>query len=101
MPTDPYSFSNLTQPASLVRLAGIGTVVLAIAAAFAGTAGWLSPGRLDPARMIDRFEAVNGAHPGFRRNHAKGVCLTGWFDSNGNGRAAVDCRRYSRPADCR
>ena len=60
-------------------------VVLAIAAAFAGTAGWLSPGRLDPARMIDRFEAVNGAHPGFRRNHAKGVCLTGWFDSNGAG----------------
>jgi catalase len=22
-------------------------------------------------------------HPGFRRNHAKGVCFTGWFDSNG------------------
>ena len=34
--------------------------------------------------MIDRFEAVNGEHPGFRRNHAKGVCLTGSFESNGN-----------------
>jgi len=82
---DRYSLAALTKPAALVRLAGIGTVVLAIAAAFAGTAGWLSPGRLDPARMIDRFEAVNGAHPGFRRNHAKGVCLTGWFDGNGAG----------------
>jgi catalase len=81
---NPYSFSNLTRPASLMRLGGIGVVVLAIAAAFAGTAGWFSPGRLGPDLMIDRFEAVNGGHPGFRRNHAKGVCLTGTFESNGN-----------------
>ena len=82
--SDRYSFANLTKPASLVRLVGIGVVLLAVAGAFAGTAGWLSPGRLDPERIIDRFEAVNGAHPGFRRNHAKGVCLTGSFESNGN-----------------
>ncbi|MFI5030570.1 MAG: catalase family peroxidase [Reyranellales bacterium] len=81
---NPYSFSNLTKPASLVRLGGIGVVVLAIAAAFAGTAGWFSPDRLGPDQMIDRFEAVNGDHPGFRRNHAKGVCLLGTFESNGN-----------------
>jgi catalase len=84
--SDRYGLTALTKPAALVRLAGIGTVMLAIAAAFAGTAGWFSPSRLDPARMIDRFEAVNGHHPGFRRNHAKGVCLIGWFDSNGAGR---------------
>lgn len=83
--SDRYGIAALTKPAALIRLAGIGAVVLAVAAAFAGTAGWLSPGRLDPARMIDRFEAVNGTHPGFRRNHAKGVCLTGWFDSKGAG----------------
>jgi catalase len=83
--SDRYSLAALTTPAALIRLAGIGVVVLAIAAAFAATAGWLSPGRLDPARIIDRFEAVNGQHPGFRRNHAKGVCLTGWFDGNGAG----------------
>ena len=51
--SDRYGLAALTKPASLLRLAGIGTVVFAIAAAFAGTAGWLSPGRLDPARMID------------------------------------------------
>jgi catalase len=35
--------------------------------------------------MIDTFQAVNGLYPGFRRNHAKGVCLLGWFDSSGAG----------------
>ena len=35
--------------------------------------------------MIDTFEKVNGMHPGFRRNHAKGVCVSGYFDSNGRG----------------
>jgi catalase len=85
MPTDRYSLANLMKPASLVRLAGIGVVVLGIAGAFVATAGLLSPDRLNSKRMIARFEAVNGEHPGFRRNHAKGVCLTGWFESNGNG----------------
>jgi catalase len=87
MPTDPerYSLAALTRPAALIRLAGIGMVVLGVAVAFAAAAGWLSPGRLDPGRLIDRFEAVNGPHPGFRRNHAKGVCFTGLFESNGNG----------------
>ena len=28
-------------------------------------------------QIVDRFEAVSGKHPGFRRNHAKGVCVTG------------------------
>ena len=54
---NPYSFSYLTKPASLARLGGIGVMVLALAAAFAGTAGWFSPGRLGPDAMIDRFEA--------------------------------------------
>jgi catalase len=63
----------------------IGAAVLAIAGSFAYVAGWLSPGRLTQARFIDSFEQVNGIHAGFRRNHAKGVCVTGSFESNGNG----------------
>lgn len=59
--------------------------MLVIVACFAWVGGWLSTGRLDQTRMIGEFEAVNGPHPGFRRNHAKGVCLTGWFDSSGAG----------------
>ncbi|HUB68208.1 MAG TPA: catalase family peroxidase, partial [Candidatus Methylacidiphilales bacterium] len=27
----------------------------------------------------------SGKHPGFRRNHAKGVCVSGYFESNGQG----------------
>ncbi len=54
--------------------------------AFAYVGGWLSPQRLSPARMIAALQEVNGSHPGFRRNHAKGLCVTGYFDSNGAGR---------------
>lgn len=31
------------------------------------------------------FEKVNGSQPGFRKNHAKGVSVSGYFDGNGNG----------------
>jgi catalase len=69
----------------LGRLAGAGTVLLAVGLAFLDAGGWLSPHLLSPARFIDTFEQVNGVHPGFRRNHAKGVCVAGIFESNGRG----------------
>jgi catalase len=47
--------------------------------------GGFSPHKLTQARFVDGFEKVNGVHPGFRRNHAKGLPVTGYFDSNGNG----------------
>jgi catalase len=34
---------------------------------------------------VDAFEKAGGIHLGFRRNHAKGVCFSGWFDGNGAG----------------
>ena len=63
----------------------IGVAVAAVALAFVYVGGWLTPQRLGPGRMIDAFEAANGSHPGFRRNHAKGLCVTGFFDGNGAG----------------
>ncbi len=57
------------------------------AALFLYAGGWFTLHKLTPAAMIDTFEYVNGVHPGFRRNHAKGVCVTGFFESNGQGRA--------------
>lgn len=71
--------------AALVRLGAIGAVLLVAAGGFAYAGGWLSPGRLTQDRVIDAFERQNGAHPGFRRNHSKGVCIAGSFDSNGQG----------------
>jgi catalase len=67
----------------LVRLGAIGAVMLSVTAAFAYVGGWLTPLRLTQDRMMEAFQDANGAHPGFRRNHAKGVCVTGWFESSG------------------
>ena len=71
----------------LVRLGAIGVVMLSVAGAFAYVGGWLSPGRLTQDRMMAAFQRANGTHAGFRRNHAKGVCVAGWFE--GSGQAAV------------
>jgi catalase len=76
---------GMSPRALMLRLAGIGAVLGATAGTFAYAGGWLSPGRLTPARVVDRFEQVNGPHPGFRRNHAKGLCVAGAFAGNGAG----------------
>ncbi len=70
---------------TLFRLALIGLVLAAVAGTFAYLGGWFSPKDLTPARFTDGFEQVNGVHPGFRRNHAKGMGVAGFFESNGNG----------------
>jgi catalase len=60
-------------------------VVLGVAAVFLYLGGWFSPGELTPSRFADGFERVDGIHSGFRLNHAKGVCVSGSFESNGQG----------------
>src|SRR5882672_3776792 len=69
----------------LLRLAAIGGVLLLLSAAFAMAAGWLPPHRLGPDAIVDALEAHDGRHPGFRRAHAKGLCIEGSFLSNGTG----------------
>jgi catalase len=63
----------------------VAAIVLGVGGAFLYDGGWLSPHKLTPARFIDTFQQVNGPHPGFRRNHAKGVGVSGTFESNGQG----------------
>ena len=75
----------LTAQTRFARLAGIGILLLGIVAGFLYLGGWLSPQKLTPARFVDEFQLVSGTHSGFRRNHAKGVCVRGFFDSNGQG----------------
>ncbi|MEN7529375.1 MULTISPECIES: catalase family peroxidase [unclassified Cupriavidus] len=77
--------AKLSGGARVVRLGAIGAVVLGVTAGFAYAGGWLTPGRLTQTTVIDGFEAQNGTHIGFRRNHAKGLCAAGWFDSTGEG----------------
>lgn len=76
---------RLGRAGTLARFALIGVALAAVAGAFAYLGGWLTPRKLTPARFTDAFEQVFGVHPGFRRNHAKGVGVSGSFDSNGRG----------------
>jgi catalase len=81
--TPPHPKPPLSTPQILLRLAGIGAVVVVIAGAFAYVNGTLDPHRLTPARVVDTFEHNNGLYPGYRRNHPKGTCVAGYFESNG------------------
>jgi catalase len=69
--------------AVLGRLTAIGAILCTAAVLFVYVGGWLSPDRRTQDRFMTAFEAHDGRHPGFRRNHAKGVCVTGWFDAAG------------------
>lgn len=77
--------SSLGTPRTLARLALIGLILAAVVATYAYLGGWFSPHELTPARFTDGFEQVYGLHPSFRRNHAKGLGVTGFFESNGQG----------------
>lgn len=71
-------------PKLILRFTIIGLVIAILATAFAYVGGWLDLGRLTPDQMIDTLEDNAGVHAGYRRNHAKGYCVAGHFESNGN-----------------
>ena len=77
-------------------LALITVIVAGGAALFAYTAGWFSPQRLTPDKMVDAFTPPTGAPLGHRRNHAKGICFTGMFESNGGGSALSRAQVFTR-----
>ncbi|MET0898454.1 MAG: catalase family peroxidase [Mycobacterium sp.] len=71
----------------LLGIAAVGGFLAVDLGAVSYAAGWIDPARrLTPDMFIKAFERVNGRQPGFRKNHAKGVAVAGYFDSNGNGR---------------
>ncbi|WP_433964108.1 catalase family peroxidase [Tunturiibacter gelidiferens] len=65
----------------------IAAVVGIAAIGFAYTAGWLSPHRLTPEKLVAGLAPPGGPALGHRRNHAKGICFTGTFEANGEGSA--------------
>jgi catalase len=73
-------------PQALGSLALIAIIIGLGAALFAYTAGWFSPRRLTPDKVVAAFSPPNDtAVLGHRRNHAKGICFTGVFEANGAG----------------
>ncbi|MGO9768820.1 MAG: catalase, partial [Roseiarcus sp.] len=79
-------------------LAIIAVVIAVGAGAFAYTAGWLSPTRLTPTKIVDSLAPPGGPSLGHRRNHAKGICFTGVFESNGNGVELSSAQVFTRGA---
>ena len=83
----------MAQPSQSPTRSMFGSLVLiavligAGAAAFAYTAGWFSPQRLTPDKLVAALAPPTGAALGHRRNHAKGICFTGVFEANGAGSA--------------
>ena len=69
----------------LGAFAAIAVVVGVSAGAFAYTGGWLSPDRLTSTELVASLAPPGGPVPGYRRNHAKGICFTGVFEANGKG----------------
>src|ERR1700680_3911368 len=90
MPNNLETPAQATRPplgtaSTLARFALIGVALATVIGTFAYLGGWFTLNDLTPKRFVDGFEEVNGVHPGFRRNHAKGVGVSGYFESNGNG----------------
>ena len=80
----------------LASLGVIAVVVAILAAAFAYTAGWLSPDCLTPDKLVQALAPAEGPALGHRRNHAKGICFTGRFEANGNGTELSRARVFAK-----
>lgn len=87
---DPSSSASV-----LPRFALIAVAVAAVAGAFAYTAGWFTPSRLTPTKVVDAIAPPGGPALGFRRNHAKGICFTGSFRANGAGASLSKARLFA------
>jgi catalase len=86
---------NAAPRSAVPSLILIAAVVAVLVAAFAYTAGWLSPNRLTPAKIVGSLAPPGGAVPGFRRNHSKGICFTGEFESNGSGATLSKAKMFA------
>lgn len=85
----------MQKPSTAGSLVVIAVVVLLAAAAFAWTAGWLTPQRLTPDRFVAALSPPGGPVLGYRRNHAKGICFSGEFESNGAGATLSKARVFA------
>lgn len=92
----------MAQPSQSPRRSMLGSLVLIAvvigggAAAFAYTAGWFSPQRLTPEKMVAALAPPSGVALGHRRNHVKGICFAGVFEANGAGSALSKAQAFTQ-----
>jgi catalase len=88
--------SALSRRRVLLGLAAVGGFLAVDIGAVLYAGGWVATGkRLTSQVIMDGFKWVNGAQLGFRKNHAKGVAVAGYFESNGNGREITTARVFA------
>jgi catalase len=79
--------TTLTRRSMLLGIGAVGAFLAVDLGAVAYANKWVAAGAtLTRDTFIAGFESVFGKHPGFRRNHAKGVAVAGYFVANGDGR---------------
>ena len=75
-----------------VRPANLAASALAAATMLTGLP---AAAQVDPAKMVDQFEATFGKFAGYRRSGAKGVCAVGEFTGSAEGRALSAASAFS------
>lgn len=85
---------KLAGPSMLaLRWLGVLAIPAALALAFLWAGGCFSPARVTQNRLMGELHNAGSYGHGFRRAHAKGICVSGWFDASGDAshlsRAAV------------
>jgi catalase len=65
----------------------IAAILILLLVAFAWAAGLIGHRRVSGGSIADALQTNGGLFPGYRRAHAKGLCLSGHFDANGDGAA--------------
>lgn len=80
----------------LKPLTVIGVTISVAASIFVYTAGWLTPHRLTPTKLVTALQPATGPSLGHRRNHAKGICFTGIFEANGDGAMLSKAQVFER-----
>lgn len=71
-------------PGSILRWLGVIALPAILTLSFLWAGGWLTPHRLTQGAILDALQKGSGMQSGFRRNHAKGICVMGWFEGNNN-----------------
>ncbi|MGE8214764.1 MAG: catalase family peroxidase [Stenotrophomonas maltophilia] len=83
-------------PSPLLWLALIALIAGLLVLAFAWLAGWIGRDRATAQAFTDSIEATGPAHPGFRRAHSKGVCVSGSFQGTPEGAALSAARVFAQ-----
>lgn len=72
----------------------VSSVCLILSSAFAVEVKPLSDSKVSPVDIVNQMEA-NGSHTGFRRNHAKGLCVEGSFKGTKDARELSSSNIFS------